>query len=220
MRKQLIVVAAALVAVGAFGLGAYLYNSKQAQQTGRLTAEDNPAFNRPDSPSLGPLAAKVQVMEFFDPACESCRMFHPHVKTMLTASAGKVRLTLRYATFHEGSEYVATLLEAARMQGQDVFWKVLEAVLGAQPIWADHGRPQTQLVWSFLGGTGLDMERARRDMEDPRIAELLARDAADLSTLKVTQTPTFFINGKPLDNYAPNGLSAQVQREIAAAYRQ
>lgn len=218
MNKKLVVIAAAAFALLAFGLATYLYNAQQAEEVSRLAGTGNSPFDRPNLPSLGPKEAKVEIMEFFDPACEACRMFYPYVKNVMNANAGRIRLTLRYATFHQGSDYVAKVLEAARMQGQEVYWKSVEAVLAAQPIWADHARPQPQLVWKFLGGTGLDLERARRDMDDPRIAELLKQDAADIVSLNVRQTPTFFVNGQPLEKFGPEGLSAQVRREIATAY--
>ena len=57
----------------------------------------------------------MEIVEFFDPARGSCRAFYPHVKSILNANAQSVRLTLRYATFHNGSEYVVRVLEAARL---------------------------------------------------------------------------------------------------------
>jgi hypothetical protein len=79
----------------------------------------------------------------------------------------------------------------------------LEAVLEGQPIWADHGRPNPELVWTLLGVTGLDIERARKDMNDPKILARLKQDAADIVKLDVRKTPTLFINGKPLREFSP-----------------
>lgn len=211
MKKQSLLVfgtAAALLAV--FVAAAWWYKGEEATQQVEVAARNENVFHRPDAPSMGPLMARAQVTEFFDPACESCRAFHPYVKQILEMHAGKVRLTLRYAPFHEGSEYVVKVLEAARMQSDEIYWKVLEAVLAAQPHWADHGRPQPERVWAFLGDTGLDAERARRDTNDPRIAALIAQDKADITALNVRQTPTFFVNGQPLRNFGPEGLNAQV----------
>ena len=146
-------------------------------------------------------------------------MMYPYVKSLMRANDGKLRLTLRYATFHEGSDYVVKVLEAARMQGQDMYWKALEAVLANQATWAEHGRSNPQLVWDYLGGTGLDIQKAKQDMNDGRIATLLKQDAEDLATLKVNKTPSFFINGKPLKEFGPNGLRAQVENEIDSLYK-
>lgn len=219
MKKPTIVIASALVVVLVFGGGAYYYKAQQAQEISKLAGAEESVFVRAASPSLGAESAKVQVVEFFDPACESCRMMFPYMKSLMRANDGKLRLTLRYATFHEGSDYVVKVLEAARMQGQDLYWKSLEAILANQPTWAEHGRPNPQLVWDYLGGTGLDIQKAKQDMNDARIAELLKQDAKDLATLKVDKTPSFFINGKPLKEFGPNGLRAQVENEIGSQYK-
>jgi protein-disulfide isomerase len=219
MKKPTIVIASALAIALVFGGGAYYYKAQQAQEISKLAGAEESVFVRAASPSLGAESAKVQVVEFFDPACESCRMMFPYVKSLMRANDGKLRLTLRYATFHEGSDYVVKVLEAARMQGQDIYWKSLEAILSNQPTWAEHGRPNPQLVWDYLAGTGLDIQKAKQDMNDARIAELLKQDAKDLATLKVNKTPSFFINGKPLKEFGPNGLRAQVESEIKVEYQ-
>ncbi len=219
MKKPTIVIASAVVVALAFGGGAFYYKAQQAQEISALAGAEESVFVRAASPSMGAESAIVQVVEFFDPACESCRMMYPYVKSLMRANEGKMRLTLRYATFHEGSDYVVKVLEAARMQGQDMYWKSLEAILANQATWAEHGRPNPQLVWDYLGGIGLDIQKAKQDMNDARIAELLKQDAKDLATLKVSKTPSFFINGKPLKEFGPNGLRAQVENEIGSLYQ-
>ncbi len=219
MKKPTIVIASALVIALVFGGGAYYYKAQQAQEISKLAGAEESVFVRAASPALGTESAKVQLVEFFDPACEACRMMYPYVKSLMRANDGKLRLTLRYATFHEGSDYVVKVLEAARMQGQDLYWKALEAILANQATWAEHGRPNPLLVWDYLGGTGLDIQKAKQDMNDPRIAELLKQDAKDLATLKVNKTPSFFINGKPLAEFGQNQLRVQVENEIRIAYQ-
>jgi protein-disulfide isomerase len=137
----------------------------------------------------------------------------------LSTNLFEIRLTLRYATLHQGSDYVAQMLEAARLQGDDIYWKTLEAALNAQPMWAEHGRPQPQRVWDFMDGTGLDIARAKREMNDPRIVALLKQDTEDRVTLNVKQTPTFFINGKPLIEFSLDGLRSQLRSEMRLAYK-
>ncbi len=218
MKKSTLVLASAVVLASAFGAGAYYYKAQQAEEIGNLAANAGSVFVRAASPSLGAESAKVQLVEFFDPACEACRMIYPFVKSLLRTHDGKLRLTLRYAPFHEGSDYVVKILEAARLQGQEVYWKSLEAILASQPSWADHGRPNPQMVWDFLEGTGLDIPKAKQDLNNPGIAALMKQDAKDLATLKINKTPSFFINGKPLTEFGQNQLRAQVEKEIRATY--
>ena len=216
--RKLILILCGLGVLLAFALGIHVYQ-KQQREAALLQAQAFSALlSRQDAPTYGPATAKVRIVEFFDPACEACRMMYPYVKSLMRANDGKLRLTLRYATFHEGSDYVVKVLEAARMQGPDLYWKALEAILANQSNWAEHGRSNPQLVWDYLSGTGLDTQKAKQDMNDARIAELLKQDAKDLATLKINKTPSFFINGKPLTEFGQNQLRVQVEKEIRATY--
>jgi protein-disulfide isomerase len=55
-------------------------------------------------------------------------------------------------------------------------------------------------------------------MNSPRVAEVVAQDIADGKTLKVTKTPGFFVNGKPLVDFGSDQLKALVAREVRSAY--
>ena len=127
-RRGLILSVLALGAAG-FG-GAAWYATRpaplaEAEPVAPALAE---ALTRPYSPILGPEDAPVTIVEFFDPACEACRAFHPIVKDIMAEHGDAVRVVIRYTPFHgEGSETAIRVLEAARMQG--VFVPVLEAIL-------------------------------------------------------------------------------------------
>jgi hypothetical protein len=57
------------------------------------------------------------------------------VKRTMADYPNDIRLVIRYAAFHKGSDEVERILEMARKQNK--FVPVLEAVLVAQPEWAD-----------------------------------------------------------------------------------
>ncbi len=168
------------------------------------------------APAMGPADAKVTIVEFFDPSCEACRAFYPYVKSILAEHPGKVRLVLRYAAFHKNSDLVVKKLEAARRQG--LYWQALDAVLRDQPAWADHRTPQVDKVWDSLRGVGVDIDRARRDMQDPGFASLLKQDMDDGVRLQVERTPTFYVNGRLLERGHPDDLRALVREEVRARY--
>ncbi|MBC7754791.1 MAG: thioredoxin domain-containing protein, partial [Moraxellaceae bacterium] len=46
--------------------------------------------------SYGPLDAKVTIVEFFDPECESCAAVAPLIKNEMKYYEGKVRWVFRY----------------------------------------------------------------------------------------------------------------------------
>ena len=96
---------------------------------------------------------------------------------------------------------------------------VLEAVLEAHPLWADHGRPNPDLTFEIAKVAGLDIERARQDMAGPEMQALLAQDVEDLTALQVKRTPTFFVNGRSLPSFGPDQLAALVAEEVAKVQR-
>jgi len=124
---------------------------------------------------------------------------------------------LRYAPFHENSDYVVALLEAARKQGK--YWETLEALLDSQDAWVVHHAVQPPQAWQQVQGLGLDLERLQNDMQSPEIAALIKQELADAETLKVSKTPEFFVNGRPLADFGFEQLQALVQEELARAYR-
>ena len=174
------------------------------------------AMIRPYSPILGPSDAPVTIVEFFDPACEACRAFHPIVKDIMAEHGDAVRVVIRYTPFHgAASEEAIRVLEAARMQ--DVYMPVLEAVLREQPRWASHGAPAPGLILQIAATVGLDAEAARTQVLAPDVVAILNQDRADVETVGIRQTPTFFVNGKPLDPFGEAELRRLVAAEVASA---
>jgi len=217
--KALTLFATAIIAmIAAFLFATKSYKEKQAEAVQQIVQSSDSPLRRSGVPMIGTVMARVEIVEFFDPACEGCRAFHPYVKSVLDRHGPQVRLVLRYAAFHDGSDQVVMLLEAARMQGMDIYVRVLDKVLETQPRWADHAAPRPDKVWQLVGDTGLDIGRARRDAEDPSIRARLRQDAADIAKLGIRKTPTFFINGKPLREMSTEGLASQVAAEIRANY--
>lgn len=193
-----------------FGMDAYR-DRTQAEQDTRVAVEGS-RLVRMHTPIIGPQNAPVTIVEFFDPACETCRAFYPIVKQIMAQHPDKVRLALRYAPFHHGSDQVVKLVEAARKQG--LYTPVLEALLAAQPEWADHAAPNIGIAFEAAARAGLDMERARQDMETPEIQAVLAQDIEDLTALQVSKTPTFFVNGRSLPSFGPEQLARLVAEEV------
>jgi protein-disulfide isomerase len=216
MKKSLFLSAAAILVL-AFVAGVYFYSTSKTEQAGQLAQQNRSVLVRDYSPVLGPADAKVEIVEFFDPACETCRRFYPFVKEILAAEPERVRLVLRYAPFHQNSDYVVALLEAARMQGK--YWETLEALLASQDAWVVHHAVQPQQAWMQVQNLGLDLERLQHDMQSPEIAARIRQELADADTLKVMKTPELFVNGKPLPSFGFEQLQALVQEELASAYR-
>jgi len=177
-----------------------------------LTPDQIARLVRPHSPVLGVATARVTVVEVLDPACEACRAFAPVVKQLLFLHPDDVRVVVRYANFHPPSEEAIRLLVAASQQGK--FDDVLSALFERQEEWASHTGPDSERAWKIAAEVGINLARARKDARAASVENLLSLESKDLAALKVERTPTFFVNGKLLEDFGPQQLLNMVASEV------
>jgi protein-disulfide isomerase len=123
-----------------------------------------------------------------------------------------VRVVVRYAAFHGGSEEAIRLLEAARRQGK--FEQTLSALFDRQEEWASHAAPNVEHIWKIAADVGVDVKRAQRDAQDAEVDAMLRQEAQDIYALKVDRTPTFYVNERPMMKFSPEHLQELVASEI------
>jgi protein-disulfide isomerase len=205
------VLVAVVLSFFAFGMYSYQQRVNNSQQDKASQAAQR--LVRMHSPVLGPVNAPVTIVEFFDPACETCREFYPIVKGLLKKYPNDVRLVVRYAPFHRNSDLVVKMLEASKVQGK--YWEVLDAVLADQPLWASHGEPNLYVAYQSAVRVGVDLNKALFDAQSPAVAAALKQDVEDLTALEVTKTPTFFVNGRSLPSFGAAQLESLVAEEVA-----
>lgn len=218
MKQKNLFIASAVLLIVVFILGAFIYKNQKTEQATQAAAQNRTVLVRAHSPYFGNADAPVHIVEFLDPACGTCRDFYPLVKELMAANPGKIRVSVRYAPFHPGSDQVVKIIEAARKQAQ--FRQALEVLFANQDGWVVNHRAQVDSVWKYMARLGLDMERLKTDMNAPEIAQLIAQDLDDAKTLNVTMTPEFFVNGKPLPNFGFDELKALVADALAKAQTQ
>ena len=195
-----------------FAIAMVVYQNYEKDKLSFLAQENAELFVRDYSPVYGDKNAKIYLVEFLDPECESCRAFYPQVKALLKEYPGKVQLVVRYAPFHKNSKIAIKALEAARMQGK--YWEALELLFQFQPQWGDHHHPNPGLIFEYLPTLGLEMNKLKNDMLNPIIEKNLAQDISDLRALNVRGTPTFFVNGKPLKQFGVFGIKQLIEEEL------
>lgn len=213
MKQKTVFFISAIVLLLFFVAGTLFYTGQKEKAANQLAETNRAALIRMHSPTVGKAEAPVIIVEFLDPACETCREFYPMVKQLMADSPDKIRIVLRYAPFHTGSDKVVAMLEAARRQGK--FWVALETLLANQAAWVQHHTANAEAAWQLIGNIGLNMEQATQDMNSPETASVIAQDLADAKALNVTMTPEFFVNGKPLPDFGFNQLKALVDQALA-----
>lgn len=218
MNRRAVVVGAAALGVAAFAGGAEVVRRRreaEAEAIASAPLAENTLLVRAYSPILGPADAPVTLVEFFDPSCEACRAFHPMVSGLRREFPNQLRVVLRYAALHQGSDEAVRILEGARRQG--LFEPVLEALFAQQPIWAAHGQPRLDFAWQLAGAAGMDVEKGMAERLYPGDTAVLNQDAADIATLRIVGTPTFFLNGKLIMNPNFETLPAAIRAAVAQA---
>jgi len=206
-------VVALLLAAGAATL---LYRSKGTQPADLAAAATQAALASKHSPTLGDASARVHVVEFLDPACETCAQFFPLVKQRMAENPNEIRLSVRHVAFHDGSDYVVRVLEASRKQ--DKYWQTLEALLASQAQWAPNHTVQPDLVGQAIAGVGLNVEQLMVDMNAPEVAQRIEQDRNDAMALKVTATPEYFVNGRPMPSFGEQQLQSLITEALQSAY--
>lgn len=210
-RKILVAVTAAVMVLGIVA-AAFLY---ERDSTESLQAEDTPrqaALASDHSPTLGDPGAKVHIVEFLDPACETCALFYPMVKQWMAEVPGEIRLSIRHVAFHTGADHAVRILEASRKQ--DKYWQTLEALLSTQRQWTQNHRVLPERIAPAIAGVGLDMEQLMADMNAMDVLMRIEQDRKDAILLKVSATPGYFVNGRPLPSFGRQQLANLVREEL------
>ena len=210
-RGSLIAIAVAILVI-ALVAATLMYRGDNVQPAQDGDAARAAALASAHSPTFGDANAKVHIVEFLDPACETCALFFPMVKNWMKEVPGQIRLSVRHVAFHKGSDYAVKVLEASRKQ--DKYWETLETLLATQSQWTQHHTVLPERIGPAIAGVGLDMEQLEADMNSMEVMARMEQDKKDSIFLKVSKTPDYFVNGRPLPSFGQQQLANLVREEL------
>ncbi|MDH5719062.1 MAG: DsbA family protein [Spirochaetia bacterium] len=211
-NREKMIALTAFIMVALFAGAAYYFKNKKAEEQRLILENNRKRLVKDYSPVYGNTNAPVEIVEFLDPECESCKKFYPFVKKILNNFNGKVKLVVRYAPFHKNSIFALKILEAARNQNK--YWETMTTLFEMQPQWGDHHNPKPMLIWNYLPDLGLDISQIKIDMESDEIMNRINTDIEDGKFLNVKKTPTFFVNGRPLQEFGYRQLFDLVKKTV------
>jgi len=216
MNQKTIFIAVTGILLLAFFMATMIYRNHQSSVHDGATSQNQAIVERQGAATKGPADAKVTIVEFLDPACGTCRDFLPYVKQLISQYPGKVRVMVRYAPLHPGSDQVVKMLEAAHQQGK--FWPALEILFNNQDRWIVNHNSQPMRALNILNSLDIDQEKLAADMSRPEIAQIIQQDVQDGQALNVRATPEFFVNGRPLPSFGIAQLNQLVEEAVNKAY--
>jgi protein-disulfide isomerase len=211
-NKKLVGITLFVLVVLFIALG-YFYKDSQNNKESSLVSSNTTSLVKQQSISFGENKQNVTVVEFLDPECESCALFYPIMRKLYKEHYSDIKLVIRYLANHKNSKFAIQILEASREQNK--YEEVLNIMFEKQPIWAEHNNEKPELLWTFLGQIdGLNIDKLKEDMKNPKIDEILNNDAKDAKALEVRGTPTIFVNDKKLQRLSEKDLFDLVETEI------
>ncbi|WP_164012022.1 DsbA family protein [Pyxidicoccus trucidator] len=141
--------------------------------------------------------ALVTVVEFSDYECPFCSRAHGTVKQLQQKYGKKLRVVMKHHPLpnHPRARPAALAALAAGEQGK--FWEMHDV------LFSNARAMQDADLERYARELGLDVERWKKDLADPRLAERIRKDEALASQVGATGTPAFFVNGRFISGAQP-----------------
>lgn len=149
-----------------------------------------------DDPFIGPANAPVTIIEFSDFQCPYCRRVQPTLKRLLQEYEGKIKLVFRDFPLHNIHPQAQKAAEAAQCAAdQQQFWPYHDK------LFADT-RLQIEDLKRFAQELDLDLEQFNACLDGGKYTREVAQDMQDGANAGVNSTPSFFVNGQPINGAA------------------
>lgn len=213
MKRYLPFLIVAVVGLITFGSGFALYRSKKGE------APPAPAASK-DAVATGlhvrgPKSAPVTIEEFGDFQCPPCAIMSGLLKKGEEEGKGTIRVVFRHFPLvtHAHAREAALAAEAAELQGK--FWEMHDLLYKEQANWSK-AEDAPGLFNGYAGTLGLDLERFKKDVQNPEMAARIDADQKLGSSRGVTSTPTLFVNNVllPTDQLNPAGLDKAIEAAL------
>ena len=211
-NKKLVVISLFVLVITFLGL-TYFYKNSQNSKEALIVSSNKVSLVKEHSMSFGDNKKNIEVVEFLDPECESCALFHPIMRKVYKEHYSDIKLVIRYLANHKNSKFAVKILEASRQQNK--YEEVLSVIFEKQALWAQHNNEKPELLWEFLAVIpDLDINKLKEDSKNPQIDKIMDIDKEDANQLNVRGTPTIFVNEKRLSVLSQKDLFDLVESEI------
>ena len=150
--------------------------------------------------------ATVTLVEFGDLQCPACQAYEPIVRELMEKHGNEVRFVFKHfplSQIHPNALLAAKYAEAAGMQGK--FWEFHDMLYDKQKEWANSLNAKTMFE-TYGAELGLNVSKLTSDSQNKTLEEKILAEYREGVKLGVQGTPTFFVNGRKIEN--PRSLEA------------
>ncbi|MEK7596148.1 MAG: thioredoxin domain-containing protein [Patescibacteria group bacterium] len=146
--------------------------------------------------------APAALVEYSDFQCPACASYAPLVRALAGEFGSGLKIVYRHFPLnqiHKNADLAARAAEAAGRQGK--FWEMHDLIFDNQKQWSDARKTEAEKIFAELAEKlGLDAEKFSFDVQSEEIEKAVAEDLASGNASAVQGTPTFFLNGKKIQN--------------------
>jgi len=157
-----------------------------------------------NSPSRGPAAAPVEIVEFSDFQCPFCLRAHPTVEEVLNTYGNRVRFVYRNYPLpgHPNARPAAEAAACADEQGK--FWPYHDRLFATQSKLSEADLKQD------AAELGMDASKFNACVDSHKYASKVENDMRAGQEAGVDGTPAFFINGRLISGAQPYDVFKKV----------
>ncbi|HLL73844.1 MAG TPA: thioredoxin domain-containing protein [Pyrinomonadaceae bacterium] len=161
-----------------------------------------------DQPSKGAATAAVTVVEFTDLQCPSCAAMHPVLERLAAEYGDRVRFVVRDYPLaqHADAQKAAEAAEAAREQGK--YWEYVAL------LYRNQSALSVPKLKEYATQVGLDRAKFDAALDSGRLGEKVRRDVLDGNRVGVSGTPSFFVNGRFVEERSYEALKAAIEAAL------
>jgi protein-disulfide isomerase len=157
----------------------------------------------------------ILIIEYSDFQCPACRSVEPLVNQLKEEYSEDVTFVYRHfplKQIHPKATYAAQASEAAGLQGK--FWEMNDLLFVRQADWTAGN--EVTLFEQYAEELNLDVEQFKADIKSEKVRAIVQHNYESALALRISGTPTFFINGKPLAVRNYESFVSAIEREKQA----
>lgn len=163
-------------------------------------------------------AAKVTLVEYADFQCPACKSYASVVKQAEAEFGKDMRFVYRHfplTEIHKTTLFSSQAAEAAGKQGK--FWQMHDLLYEKQQEWSEKSNAES-LMEGYAASLQLNMDQFKKDVKDPAVLAKVKQNRAEGEKLGIKGTPSFFLNGKLIENpQGFQGLKSILSQALADA---
>lgn len=156
---------------------------------------------------FGKADSKVMLVEYGDYQCPGCGSAYPIVKTLSEKYEDQMAFVFRnfpLTSIHPNAKAAATAAESAGLQGK--FWEMHNQLYESQDSWKSlNSSTRGDYFKTLATKVGVDGGKYDTAYAGESVNKKIAFDMALGKKANVSGTPTFYLNGKIVDQYVKDG---------------